>query len=256
MAIVDSPADFLIGRIVSRTFSVLLNNAAVFLGAAAILTLPVLVLSFVVGGNPLGGVGGGGIRGGILYAVSVIFSIVGGVLLQAVLIQGAVTYLNGEKPNLGKCLATAFQLFWPIIAITILFGLGLAGGFVLLVVPGIMLLTAWAVVIPVRVTENTGVTESFGRSRALTKGHRWKIFALLLMSFLIALLLELLISRLAGVSIARAQAVALSPVAILANWAVRAVAAALNAVGVAVIYYELRTVKEGAAPQELAAAFD
>lgn len=257
MAIVDSPADFQIGRVVSRTFNVLASNAPVFLGAAALLTFPILLLSFLSGGYPTPGAAATALHGGMLTVAAVlIFSFVGGVLLQAVLMQATVTYLNREKPALGKCLATAFGLFFPLVGLTILFSLGLGLGIILLVIPGVMLLTAWVVVVPVRVSEDVTVADAFGRSRALTKGHRWKIFALLLIYLVLATLLELAMYPLVGATILHPTTAALSPIAITLGWVVRVVAAAISATGTAVLYYELRTVKEGISPQDLAATFD
>jgi hypothetical protein len=45
-----------------------------------------------------------------------------------------------------------------------------------------MLLTMWAVIGPVLVAERTGLFETFGRSRALTRNTRWRIFLLLLVA--------------------------------------------------------------------------
>ena len=44
MAIVDSPERFEIGRVVSRTFSVLSRNAGMFLSLSALLMIPMLFL--------------------------------------------------------------------------------------------------------------------------------------------------------------------------------------------------------------------
>ena len=51
-------------------------------------------------------------------------------------------------------------------------GLAIGIGFVLLIVPGLFLLTIWALLAPVIVIERKGAMESFGRSRALVRGSR------------------------------------------------------------------------------------
>ena len=44
----------------------------------------------------------------------------------------------------------------------------------LLFAPGLFLLTIWAVLAPVIVIERVGAIESFGRSRGLVRGERWR----------------------------------------------------------------------------------
>jgi len=73
----------------------------------------------------------------------------------------------------------------PVFGLTVLWILGVWLGFILLVVPGLILMTMWSLCIPVLVSGEAGVMGSFGRSRALTKGARLKIFALLLLLMVI-----------------------------------------------------------------------
>jgi hypothetical protein len=58
-------------------------------------------------------------------------------------------------------------------------------GLALLVVPGLILLTIWLFIVPVIMLEGAGITESFGRSRELVRGHGWDVFGLLVLTILI-----------------------------------------------------------------------
>jgi hypothetical protein len=129
-------------------------------------------------------------------------------------------------------------------------------GTVLLLVPGLMLMAGWSVVIPVRVTEHTGITQTFGRSWDLTRDYRWKIFGLLVIYIILALLLNFVVRVISGVSFAQAATAVGSIPYISLMWLDSVIVGVFYAVGVAAVYYELRTVKEGVAPQQLAAAFD
>jgi hypothetical protein len=113
-------------------------------------------------------------------------------------------------------------------------------------------------VVPVRVVENTGIGESFGRSRALTKGNRMKIFGLFLLFMVVVILFSVVLGAIVGVgSVAASGGVATGGLLFhVLEWFINVAVIALGAAGVASIYYELRTVKEGIAPQQLAAAFD
>ena len=58
-------------------------------------------------------------------------------------------------------------------------------GFFLLIVPGCILLTIWAVIAPVIVIERKGALDSFGRSRELVRGNGWPVFGTVIVATLI-----------------------------------------------------------------------
>ena len=264
MAIVDSPDNFQIGRVVSRTFSVLSHNAVVILVISALLMLPMLLLSFYMARIPaMANAAAGKLavtniakvyeNGALSFLLLTICTYV----LQAAVIQGTLSYLNGEPARLGDSLSAGFRSFLPIVVIAFLSLLGMMAGMILLVIPGVILALAWSVVIPVRVVENTGISESFGRSRALTKDHRWKIFALFLLYFVVAAVIGLATRPLLGISMLKPEVAGLIGMPLLvATWVERVIFSSVTAVGIASIYYELRLVKEGVGASQLASAFD
>ena len=77
----------------------------------------------------------------------------------------------------------------PLLVAGILAGIAIGIGFILLIVPGLFLLTIWALIAPVIVIERTGAMDSFGRSRALVKGHGWQVFAVIVVLLLLNLVL-------------------------------------------------------------------
>jgi uncharacterized membrane protein len=178
-------------------------------------------------------------------------------MLQACMAHATVVDLSGEKPQLSPTLVVGLRTVFPVTLLSILAMLGIMAGLLLLVIPGIILALSWSVIAPVRVVENTGLIETFGRSRALTKGHRWRIFWVLMM-FGVILVLATFAMRLAlGLSLVDENpATAFSVPALIASGLVNVPLYGILAVAVASIYYELRLVKEGVGPQQLAAAFD
>lgn len=247
-----TPAAFDIGRVLKRTFSVLGHNLAVFLILTVILSgLPQFASSMVQ--THLAS--SGSAQGVLLLVGLALLTLIGAYVLQAAVIHGAVSDLNGRRASLGACLSTGVKFFLPTLAIAILFSFGVAFGFLLLIVPGLILTTMWVVAVPVEVVEKTGVFGSFSRSAALTKGHRWQIFALFLVYVAIS---AVLVGGLAavGMSIAGGPGVPVNPLAIAITAVIQSISTLIGAAGVASIYYELRTIKDGIGPEQLASVFD
>ena len=67
----------------------------------------------------------------------------------------------------------------------ILASIGITIGFILLIVPGLVLLTWWLLIVPVIMLEGRSATESFGRSRELVRGNGWNVFGLIVLTVVI-----------------------------------------------------------------------
>ena len=66
----------------------------------------------------------------------------------------------------------------------VLLVVGVVVGLVLLIVPGLYLLTRCALVVPVIVLENRRAGESFSRSSELVSGHGWEVFGVVFVTLL------------------------------------------------------------------------
>ena len=266
---VFQPAEqFRIGRVVSRMFHVLFANWPAFLPLAALLSIPSTLLRVYASMNPaLSGLGTAVLRPGGLFlfwryetvALAVYFLF--GYTLQAALAQGTILHLNGERPGFGQCLSVGLRNFVPVFVIGVASYLAMIVGFLLLVVPGFILLLMWSVVIPVRIVERTGIMESLGRSRALTRGFRGKILLLGLMYLVFAVVIVLATRPLTGLSLlasefARWNIPYVIIASILISWGQRIAFSLALGVGTASVYYELRLVQEGIGADQMAAAFD
>jgi hypothetical protein len=255
MATVIPPStNFEMGRVFGRTFEVIGRNIALYMALAFVLVgLPTLVFQLLMPGASnqeelrrallsggfgrwMGMIGLGGLVGTLFRY-----------FLQATLVRATIEDLSDRRPNFADCLRTGLEMVLPVIGIAIVTGLGIILGFFLLIVPGIMLAIAWSVAVPAKVAERIGVFESLSRSRALTKGHRWKIFWLLVLT---SILIGMGQGALVGAFTAFGAAVGAVAAAIGA-----AIAGAIMATLVATMYVELRTLKEGTDVNTLAAVF-
>lgn len=258
---------FDMGRVVKRTFEAIGRNLPVF-GLLAVLLAGIPEAIAIAGQVAAEGAGAssstsfvttfasGNVEAGLLQAIGGIARFVGTYVLQAALIHGVVADLNGRKASFGDCLSTGFRFFWPVLAIAILTGIALVFGFILLIVPGVLMALAWTVNVPVEVVERTGVFGAFGRSADLTRNHRWAILGLALIYFILAAIVSAAVLALTGVFNFAAVQHGLSATTLGVTAALNVIESLIGAAGVAAIYYELRSIKEGVGPEALAAVFD
>jgi uncharacterized membrane protein len=102
-------------------------------------------------------------------------------LLQTVLGAGTIVYwlkLIRRQDARFSDLFAGFRHFLPIVVTTLLTGLGIALGTLLLVVPGVILMLGWLFVVHVIVDKNLGYIDAIKASWRLTHGHKLSIFVL------------------------------------------------------------------------------
>jgi hypothetical protein len=105
-------------------------------------------------------------------------------------------------------------------------------GFLLLLVPGLLLMTRWCLIVPVIVIEKRGVAQAFRRSNRLVKGHSWRVFAVVGIMLVASSILEAFFDNL----------LAFLPEFIahwLGTWPVSVLTAPYVAHALAVLYYRL-----------------
>jgi hypothetical protein len=107
-------------------------------------------------------------------------------LLQAALVKAVQDVRDGRVDlSLGETVSAASPYIWAVAGASILAGIAITVGLILLIVPGLYLITIWAVFVPVIVIERSGVFASFGRSHQLVRGHGWHVFGTLVIVFII-----------------------------------------------------------------------
>jgi hypothetical protein len=220
-----------VGRVIEGIFEIYRDYAAVLLPVAAALFVVEAILSGLV------------IEvGWWLFPVSVVVQI-----LITALYAGMVVTLVSDVQD-GRRDATVEQLFksvgpvvLPLIGAGIVAGIGIGIGFFLLIVPGLILLTIWAVFAPAVVLERAGVLQSLGRSRELVRGNGWQVFGVIVIIFLIAAVVSAVFSAI-GAAIADLVG------RIILDYIGTVLTAPLTALVAAVLYFNLRAAKGEAAP--------
>lgn len=266
MAAVAAPTTrFELGRVIERTFASIRRNFAVFAllalllagvpaaltgGLAALATTGVRTTLVAAGDRGLVAIGAS------VFGITFFVGAIAAFVLRGAIVYGAVADLNGGRATFGECLSTGLRHVGWLFLLAIVVTVAEACGFILLIVPGLMMLTAWIVAVPAQVVERTGVFGAIQRSADLTRGHRWPIFGLIV----IFVLGSGLVQGIAAAATAPLAAASPTTGAIVSQVVIQPLAATVTAlvaaVGVASIYFELRSAREGIGPEALAAVFD
>jgi hypothetical protein len=115
--------------------------------------------------------------------IGALASIVGTFWLQGALVEAVRDVRDGKQDlSVGQLFSRVQPRLPALIVAGILAGLGIALGLVLLIVPGLFLLTIWSLIVPSIVLEGKSAGESFGRSRELVKGHGWQVFGVIVIT--------------------------------------------------------------------------
>jgi hypothetical protein len=235
--VIPLPERFAVGTALSRSLSIWKRNVAFFFGIALFASLPTLLH------QPEGlGRSGEWLRWGLVFVLSSICrSIAEGLMTYSVLEQ-----LRGRKPPVAEALARGWSRAGPLLAATLFTSMLVVGAALAFVIPALILLVRWALLSPVVVAES-GV-DPRARSAELTAGHRWAIFGIMVLFLTAAGALELIarltLGRLAGVV----------PKLITAIFP-GALTFSVSAVLYSVIYYQLRSEKEGIDIEQLTSVF-
>jgi len=124
-----------------------------------------------------------GVAGAILGAI---LGFAATYVVQASLIKAVQDVRDGRVDlDLSETVRAASPYILPVIAASILAGIGITIGFILLIVPGLILLTFWCLIIPFIVLGGSGVFASFGNSWRTVRGYAWRVFGTYVLVFLI-----------------------------------------------------------------------
>jgi hypothetical protein len=238
-----SEGDFSAGHVVSEAWSVLWRNFPKFFVVTALAAMPQAASGTV--GDPFRLLEFFGVR---MEGFGTLLSHVLGMLSEAVVLYGAFQDMRGQPVNLGESMRVGLRRFFPValvaISTTVLGYLGL----IAFVVPGLVCFTMWFVAIPACVVEQRGAFSSIGRSVDLTRGYRWKIFALMVFWFVANILAESVVEPLtSGVG-------AVPSFVVHVIWG--GIWGAFYAICVVVAYHDLRVAKEGVDTAQIAAVFE
>ena len=212
-------------RVFERIFEIYRDQFTLLIPAALVVFVPVAILSGVVYAGDVGVFG---------TLTVLVIGTIAGYWFQGMVVEAARDILDGRRDHtVGSLVRSVTAVVGPLIVAGILAGLAVGVGLLLLIVPGLFLLTIWSVLAPVIVIERKDALKAFGRSSQLVKGHGWQVFTVILILFVVQFVITAVMQALA-------ESIADSVVGYsVGDLILRLLVAPLSALAAAVLYFEL-----------------
>jgi Membrane domain of glycerophosphoryl diester phosphodiesterase len=121
--------------------------------------------------------------------VAATIGVVGYFWVQTALVETVRDVRDGRADrSIGETYRTVQPRLPSAIVAGVLAAIAIGIGFILLIIPGLYLLTIWSMLIPVIVLEQRRAGEAFSRSQEIVRGNGWNVFGLVVVTFLIVLI--------------------------------------------------------------------
>jgi hypothetical protein len=127
--------------------------------------------------------------------VSLLLALVGGLLVQGAIVA-VVADLHESRPpaTIAAYYDRTRGRLGTLLGASLLYGLGVVVGFVLLIVPGLIAIARWSLIVPLVVIEGRGARDAFARSSQLVRGRTGAVLALVLVANLLTSLISVAIT--------------------------------------------------------------
>jgi hypothetical protein len=182
------PKRIAVGDVINETFSIYGANIGPLIGSALIVFIVVGIIAGIL--QAVGGV--------VLVLLAAMIRLAGEALYVGFVVKLVEDVRDGRRDQtMGDLFSAAAPSILSLIAFGILFGIGVGIGLILIIIPGLILLTIWSVGAPAIVAEGAGPIEAFGRSRRLVKGNGWSVFGSLLLILIIVILVGFVLGAIA-----------------------------------------------------------
>jgi hypothetical protein len=211
-----------VGAVIRRVFDIYVDQYPVLLPASAV----VFVISGIVSALLVAAAPG-------LALLALLLSLIANTLFTGMVVELVSDVQDGRRDHsAGELLRAATPVLGQLILVGIVAGIGILIGFVLIVIPGLILITIWSVAAPVVVLERPGVFAALGRSRELVRGNGWQVFGVIFVLFFLVIIVSSAIQIAADSAGTGAGIVARVIVGILTG--------PISGLAAAVLYFDLR----------------
>jgi hypothetical protein len=248
-----------LGEVLDRTFTLYRENFLLFAGIAALPQLLMLLFNFGLLATQRSNIrnvepgAAAGLMGGFLLGalVAVALALLFFAIAQAATISAVSDLYLGRETSIRNAYANAKGSVWIVVAIVIMVFLATVVGFMLLIIPGIILMCRLALAVPAAIVEKDGAVRSMERSMELTRGYFWQMFLLLLLvgvlTWIVGTVLQLpVVASSFTAALAKQQvSVGVSIYSYLAQFVSSVLVGPIGTISASLMYYNLRVQKEG-----------
>lgn len=202
-----------LGAILSAAFNIYKANASKLAVIVAIVVVPLSFLSALISGvafapgtttvtilgKPTQVPDTQGVVTVLLVAaIGAAISVIIWAVLEAAIIRAAAEATIGDPVDPEASYRYGFRRLGSVILVSLLVGLAVLGGLILLVIPGLIFAVFLTVAVPALVVENRRGTEAMSRSWNLVKGHFWHAAGVIVVAGIITSVINGLISSIGG----------------------------------------------------------
>lgn len=118
--------------------------------------------------------------------VSLVLSLVGGLLVQGALVEVVRDLHEGRAPApVREYYDRTRGRLGTLLGSSLLYGLGITLGFLLLIVPGLIAIARWSLIVPLVMIERKGWRDAFRRSSELVRGRTGRVLVLVVIATVI-----------------------------------------------------------------------
>jgi hypothetical protein len=216
-----------VGGVISKTWEIYVDQAPVLLPASAVVfVISGLLSAVLIAASPA------------LALVSIVISLVASTLFTGMVVELVSDIQDGRRDSsVGQLLQAAAPVIGQLILVGFVAGIGIVIGFILIIVPGLILITWWSVAAPIVVLERPGVFAALRRSRELVRGNGWQVFGVLVVLVIGVGVVSFVIEAI-GASAGTA-------VGLVVHVIVSVLTAPLTALAAAVLYFQLSGARGG-----------
>jgi hypothetical protein len=210
-----------VGQVIRRVFEIYVEQASVLMPAAAVVfVLTGIVSALLVTASPA------------LALVALLISLLATTVFTGMIVNLVADIRDGRRDaSVGQLLQAVTPVLGKLILVGFVAAIAIVIGLILIVIPGLILITIWSVAAPVVVLERPPGLGALGRSRELVRGNGWQVFgAILLLTILVAV-----VARLIEVAAESAG----SGAGLVVTVVVGVLTAPISALAQAVVYFEL-----------------
>jgi hypothetical protein len=237
------------GEILDRGIKVLFSRLGTFFLVSIILMSPLLIFQLLLPFMPPAVIMVG-------FFISMVLT-----MIFAFVDAGAIVYIIaqehiGRPVGIGPAISYAFRRFGDLFVTSLLVGIIVAIGLILLIVPGIIFYLWYALATQVVMLERRGGTAAMSRSKFLTEGFRGRIFGIYILITLLSVGVTMLVERGLGSALPMTETVmtglgnvekfnATNYIIIqILNFIVQVIFSTYMAICLTLVYFDIRVRKE------------